>query len=138
MEQRLHRAGIVTVAQPWNATPFQLRRVWAASTICCSTRWCTASTSSPPPPAFRKHRPSACAGAGSAHAARRARFCAAPADQGGRAVAARRLLLRRLGLHLSWVANLGGWWEETDFHETHDTGFLLAGLESSGGGCPAT
>ena len=28
MEQRLHRAGIVTVAQLWNATPFQLRRVW--------------------------------------------------------------------------------------------------------------
>ena len=28
MEQRLHRAGIVTVAQLWSATPFQLRRVW--------------------------------------------------------------------------------------------------------------
>ena len=28
MEQRLHRAGILTVAQLWNATPFQLRRVW--------------------------------------------------------------------------------------------------------------
>jgi DNA polymerase-4 len=28
MEQRLHRAGIFTVAQLWQATPFQLRRVW--------------------------------------------------------------------------------------------------------------
>jgi DNA polymerase IV len=28
MEQRLHRAGILTVAQLWHATPFQLRRVW--------------------------------------------------------------------------------------------------------------
>jgi hypothetical protein len=28
---------------------------------------------------------------------------------------------RRLGLHLSWVADLGGWWDETDFHETRDT-----------------
>jgi DNA polymerase IV len=28
MEQRLHRAGILTVQQLWNATPFQLRRVW--------------------------------------------------------------------------------------------------------------
>jgi DNA-binding transcriptional MerR regulator len=28
MEQRLHRAGILTVAQLWNATPHQLRRVW--------------------------------------------------------------------------------------------------------------
>jgi hypothetical protein len=28
MEQRLHRAGIRTVARLWNATPFQLRQVW--------------------------------------------------------------------------------------------------------------
>ena len=28
MKQRLHRAGILTVAQLWKATPFQLRRVW--------------------------------------------------------------------------------------------------------------
>ena len=28
MEQRLHRAGIANVEQLWNATPFQLRRVW--------------------------------------------------------------------------------------------------------------
>jgi nucleotidyltransferase/DNA polymerase involved in DNA repair len=28
MEQRLHRAGIANVDQLWNATPFQLRRVW--------------------------------------------------------------------------------------------------------------
>jgi hypothetical protein len=36
---------------------------------------------------------------------------------------------RRLGVHLSWVGDLGGWWEETDFHEARDTGFLLARLE---------
>jgi hypothetical protein len=36
---------------------------------------------------------------------------------------------RRLGVHLSWVADLRGWWDETDFHETRDTGFLLARLE---------
>jgi hypothetical protein len=31
-----------------------------------------------------------------------------------------------------WLASavdLGGWWDETDFHETRDTGFLLARLE---------
>ena len=33
---------------------------------------------------------------------------------------------RRLGLHISWIGDLGGWWDETDFHETRDTGFLLA------------
>ena len=36
---------------------------------------------------------------------------------------------RRLGVHLSWVADLGGFWDETDFHETRDTGFLLARLD---------
>jgi hypothetical protein len=36
---------------------------------------------------------------------------------------------RRLGVHLSWVADLGGWWDETDFQETRDTGFLLGRLE---------
>jgi len=28
MKQWLHRAGILTVPQLWQATPFQLRRVW--------------------------------------------------------------------------------------------------------------
>jgi DNA polymerase-4 len=51
MEQRLHRAGILTVAQLWNATPFQLRRVWGGIN---GLRCCTASTSSRPPPGFRK------------------------------------------------------------------------------------
>ena len=32
-------------------------------------------------------------------------------------------------MHLLWVGDLGGWWDETDFHETRDTGFLLARLE---------
>jgi DNA polymerase-4 len=36
---------------------------------------------------------------------------------------------RRLGVHLSGVGDLGGFWDETDFHETRDTGFLLARLE---------
>ena len=37
---------------------------------------------------------------------------------------------RRLGLHLSWVADLGGWWDETDFLETRDTGFPCGGSGS--------
>ena len=35
----------------------------------------------------------------------------------------------RLGLHLSWVADLGGWWDEISFQETRETGFLLARLD---------
>ena len=29
---------------------------------------------------------------------------------------------RRLGPHLSWTGDLGGWWDEMSFHETGDTG----------------
>ena len=36
---------------------------------------------------------------------------------------------RRLGLHLSWISDLGGFWDEISFRETRDTGFLLAGLD---------
>jgi hypothetical protein len=36
---------------------------------------------------------------------------------------------RRLGAHLSWIGDLGGLWDEIDFHETRDTGFLLASLD---------
>ena len=36
---------------------------------------------------------------------------------------------RRLGVHLSWIGDLGGYWDEITFHETHDTGFLLARLD---------
>jgi hypothetical protein len=32
-------------------------------------------------------------------------------------------------LHLSWVADLGGWWDEITFLEARDTGFLLGRLE---------
>ena len=68
MEQRLNRAGILTVAELWQASPSSCAGCGAASTACCSTRCCTASTSSRPPRRFReKHRPSACAGAGTAH-----------------------------------------------------------------------
>ena len=32
-------------------------------------------------------------------------------------------------MHLSWVGDLSGWLDETDFHETRETGFLLGRLE---------
>jgi hypothetical protein len=30
----------------------------------------------------------------------------------------------RLGLHRSWIGDLGAWWDEIRFHETDDTGFF--------------
>src|SRR5439155_948928 len=37
----------------------------------------------------------------------------------------------RLGLHLSWVGDLGGWWDEITFLEMRDTGFLLGRLPAT-------
>lgn len=36
---------------------------------------------------------------------------------------------RRLGLHLSWIGDLGGFWDDISFHETRDAGFLIACLD---------
>lgn len=36
---------------------------------------------------------------------------------------------RRLGLHLSWAGDLGGYWDEVGFHETRATDFLLDRLD---------
>jgi nucleotidyltransferase/DNA polymerase involved in DNA repair len=94
MEQRLQRAGIMTVTQLWNATPFQLRRVWGGINgllfhqMLARRRHPAALL-----PVFEKHRASACAGAAIAYRQGRARFRAASADQGGRTAAPRRLLL---------------------------------------------
>jgi hypothetical protein len=43
---------------------------------------------------------------------------------------------QRLGLHLSWVGDLGGFWDETTFNETRDTGSLLACLDGLWAGVP--
>jgi DNA polymerase-4 len=45
---------------------------------------------------------------------------------------------RRLGLHLSWVGDLGGFWDEISFNETRDTGSLLACLDRLWTGVPRT
>jgi DNA polymerase-4 len=45
---------------------------------------------------------------------------------------------QRLGLHLSWTGDLGGWWDEVCFNETRDTGFLLGCLDQLCRGCRAT
>jgi DNA polymerase-4 len=54
MEQRLHRAGIVNVEQLWNATPFQLRRVWGGVNGLLFHQMLQASTFSRQPRAIRR------------------------------------------------------------------------------------
>jgi DNA polymerase IV len=84
MEQRPHRAGILNVDQLWKATPFQLRQVWGGINGLLFHQMLHGVDIQP------------CARAGPPHEERRARFCTAPADQGGRAAAPRRLLLPAL------------------------------------------
>ena len=94
MEQRLHRAGIFTVAELWKASPFRLRRVWGGINGLLFHQMLHGVDIQPPSSRFAKS-------IGHQHVLepelrtneRRREFRAAPADQGGRAAAARRLLL---------------------------------------------
>jgi DNA polymerase-4 len=130
MEQRLHRAGILTVAQLWNATPSQLRRVWGGVNGLLFHQMLHGVDIQPPSSRFSKS-------IGHQHVLEpdlRTKKGAHDFSQHLLTKAAERLgcgdyYCRRLGVHLSWVGDLGGWWDETDFHETRDTGFLLARLE---------
>jgi DNA polymerase-4 len=130
MEERLHRAGILTVAQLWNATPFQLRRVWGGINGVLFHQMLHGVDIQPPSSRFSKS-------IGHQHLLEphlRTKKGAHDFAQHLLTKAAERLrrgdyYCRRLGVHLTWVSDLAGWWEETDFHETCDTGFLLARLE---------
>jgi DNA polymerase-4 len=130
MEQGLHRAGILNVEQLWNATPFQLRRVWGGINGLLFHQMLHGVDIQPPSSRFSKS-------IGHQHVLEpdmRTRNGAHDFAQHLLTKAAERLrrgdyYSRRLGVHLSWVGDLGGFWDETDFHETRDTGFLLARLE---------
>jgi DNA polymerase-4 len=130
MEQRLHRAGILTIDQLWNATPFRLRRVWGGINGVLFHQMLHGVDIQPPSSRFSKS-------IGHQHLLEpdlRTKKGAHDFAQHLLTKAAERLrrgdyYCRRLGVHLSWVSDLGGWWEETDFHETRDTGFLLARLD---------
>jgi DNA polymerase IV len=130
MEQRLHRAGIFTVAQLWNATPFQLRRVWGGINGVLFHQMLHGVDIQPPSSRYSKS-------IGHQHVLEpelRTNKGARSFAQHLLTKAAERLrrgdyYCRRLGVHLSWIGDLGGYWDEITFTETRDTGFLLARLE---------
>jgi DNA polymerase-4 len=130
MEQRLHRADIRTVAQLWTATPFQLRRVWGGINGLLFHQMLHGVDIQPPSSRFSKS-------IGHQHVLEpelRTKQGAHDFSQHLLTKAAERLrrgdyFCRRLGVHLSWTGDLGGFWGETDFHETRNTGFLLARLD---------
>jgi DNA polymerase-4 len=130
MEERLRRAGITTVAELWQASPLRLRRVWGGINGLLFHQMLHGVDIQPPSSRFAKSM-------GHQHVLEpelRTRNGAKNFSQHLLTKAAERLrrgdyYCRRLGLHLSWTGDLGGWWHELDFHETRDTGFLLAGLD---------
>ena len=130
MEDRLHRAGIFTVAELWQASPMRLRRVWGGINGLLFHQMLHGVDIQPPSSRFAKSmghqhvlEPELRTNDGAANFARHLLT-----------KAAERLrrddyYCRRLGLHLSWVGDLGGWWDEMSFNETRDTRFLLGCLD---------
>jgi DNA polymerase IV len=130
MEERLHCAGISTVAQLWEATPHRLRRVWGGINGLLFHQMLHGVDIQPPSSRFAKSmghqhvlEPELRTKAGAQNFARHLLTKAAERLRRGD------YFCRRLGLHLSWLADLGSWWNEINFAETRDTGFLLARLD---------
>jgi DNA polymerase-4 len=137
MEERLRRAGIATVAELWQASPLRLRRVWGGINGLLFHQMLHGVDIQPPSSRFAKSM-------GHQHVLEpelRTRNGAKSFSQHLLTKAAERLrrgdyYCRRLGLHLSWIGDLGGFWDEISFHETRDTGFLLGGLDRLWTGVP--
>jgi hypothetical protein len=130
MEQRLHRAGIFTVAELWQASPMRLRRVWGGINGLLFHQMLHGVDIQPPSSRFAKSmghqhvlEPELRTNDGAANFARHLLTKAAERLRRGD------YYCRRLGLHLSWVGDLGGWWDEFTLNETRDTGFLLGCLD---------
>jgi DNA polymerase IV len=130
MEERLHRAGIFTVAELWQASPMRLRRVWGGIYGLLFHQMLHGVDIQPPSSRFAKSmghqhvlEPELRTNEGAANFARHLLTKAAERLRRGD------YYCRRLGLHLSWTGDLGGWWDEVSFNETRDTGFLLGCLD---------
>ena len=109
MEERLHRAGIMTVAELWNATPFQLRRAWGGINGLLFHQMLHGVDIQPPSSRFSKS-------IGHQHVLEPELRSNKGAHDFGQYLltkAAERLrrgdyFCRRLGMHLSWTGDLGG------------------------------
>src|SRR5262249_31374244 len=130
METRLNRAGIMTVADLWNAPSAALRRIWGGVNGVMFHQMLHGADIQPPSSPFAKSL-------GHQHVLEPTlRSTEGARDYAHHLLtkAAERLrrkdyYCRRLGLHLCWMGDLGDWSNEVAFHETRDTAFLLAQLE---------
>ena len=130
MEQRLYRAGIFSVDELWRASPMRLRRVWGGINGLLFHQMLHGVDIQPPSSRFAKSmghqhvlEPELRTRDGAANFARHLLTKAAERLRRGD------YFCRRLGLHLSWTGDLGGWWDEVAFNETRDTGFLIGCLD---------
>jgi DNA polymerase-4 len=138
MQARLNRAGISTVAQLWEATPHRLRRVWGGINGLLFHQMLHGVDIQPPSSRFAKSmghqhvlEPESRTRAGAQNFARHLLTKAAERLRRGD------YYCRRLGLHLSWLSDLGSWWSEINFTESRDTGFLLGRLDQLWAEVPA-
>ena len=130
MEQRLHRAGIFTVAELWQASPMRLRRVWGGINGLLFHQMLHGVDIQPPSSRFAKSMAiSMCSSRNCAPMTVRANFARHLLTKAAERLRRGDYYCRRLGLHLSWTGDLGGWWDEVSFNETRDTGFLLGCLD---------
>ena len=130
MEERLNRAGIYTVAELWQATPARLRQVWGGINGLLFHQMLHGVDIQPPSSKFAKsmgHQhvldPELRTKEGAQNFSRHL------LTKAGERLRRGDYFCRRLGLHLSWLSDLGSWWNETTFGETRDTAFLLARLD---------
>jgi DNA polymerase-4 len=132
MEGRLRRAGITTVAELWQASPLRLRlrQVWGGINGLLFHQMLHGVDIQPPSSRFAKSmghqhvlEPELRTNEGAREFARHL------LTKAGERLRRGDYYCRRLGLHLSWIGDLGGWWDEAAFHETRDAGFLLQCLD---------
>jgi len=130
MERRLNRAGIMSVADLWDAPSAKLRRIWGGIHGVLFHQLLHGADLQPPSSSFAHSL-------GHQHVLEPERRTIEGARDYAHHLlnkAAERLrhkdyYCRRLALHLRWMGDLGSWSNETSFRETRDTGFLLGRLE---------
>jgi len=137
MELRLKRAGVMSVADLWDAPSAKLRRIWGGINGVLFHQLLHGADLQPPSSPFAHSL-------GHQHVLEPERRTVEGARDYAHHLlnkAAERLrhkeyYCRRLGVHLRWMGDLGGWSNQTSFRETRDTAFLLARLEELWGSVP--
>jgi DNA polymerase IV len=137
MELRLKRAGIRSVMDLWQAPSLKLRRIWGGVNGALFYQLLHGADLQAPSSPFAHSL-------GHQHVLEPELRTTEGARQYAHHLltrAAERLrhkdyYCRRLGVHLSWMGDLGGWWDEISFQETRDTDFLLARLKQLWTGVP--